>query len=370
MPDTMNFGQNYSLDLLMPDLIERAVESDPLLQLAPPKGIEFAKVVFDIMDNGYGVTPLRGIEGEPETQTAPGYSQKSVSPGYYGGTVVQGEKEMTEGREYGTPNEPIDVARRAALVIKNQTEGALYRMRFTLSAFFRTGTYLNSNTAKSVSHGDTLEGYASRNVFSPDYGFAADPVNADPIGFFLDVKRQLQTGTGSRFDEKSTLLCRDRTLNDLFNTNQIREKFKIAYGNTPIGLKGVNDILNGFNLPSLVEYNEGRYPTKEAAKNKDRSLFEFVIPHKSFVWGGYREDKAQAAYYALTRNMVQNPPVKGISNNPDYSFSNPDARQQWAEKVYTLVEWRQMPPQLRCTVGFNGGPAVPYPSAFGGISYD
>lgn len=370
MPDSFNFGQNYSLDLLPPDLIERTVENDPLLSLAPPKYKDTSKVVFDIIDNGYGQTPLRGIEGDPETQTAPGFSQKVVSPGYYGGETTIGEKEMTEGREPGSPNEPLDVAKRAAFVLKNQTEGALYRMRFTLSELFRTGKFVISNAAGSVTHADTLEGYAERNVFSPDFGWAADPENATPIDDLLLWKATLQTGTGARFGKGSKLFMRDKTLNDLFATTQMREKFKIEYGNTPMGLDGVNKILEAYNLGELVEYNEGRYRTKAAARDKTRALFDYVIPHKSIIWAGTREDGVQAANYMLTRNLVKNPPIRGVANNPDYTFRNPDARQAWAEGIYTLVEWQQMPPKLRSIVGFNGGPAVMYPTTFAGISYD
>lgn len=370
MPETFNFGQNWSLELLPPDLIEKAVESDPLLALCPPEYDDRSKVVFDVMDNGYGQTPLRGIEGEPETQTAPGFSQKVVSPGYYGGETVLGEKELTEGREPGTANEPLDVAKRGAWVLKNQTDGALYRMRFILSEYFRTGKFLVASARGDITHADQMENYAERNVFAPDFGWAADPVNATPIDDLLLWKTTLQTGTGSRFGKKSKLLARDKTIIDLFNTNQVREKFKLQYGNTPMGIDGVNEILAAYDLPALVEYNEGRYRTKEAARTKDRALFDYVIPHKSLIWAGSREDGVQTASFKLTRNLVQNPPVKGIANNPDYSFSNPDARQDWAKGIYTLVEWRQMPPQLRSILGFNGGPAIKYPSAFGGLSYD
>lgn len=370
MPETLNFGQNFDIDLYPPDKIEREVDSDPLLKLAPLAYRDTSKVVFDIMDAGYGQLPLRGIEGEPETMTSPGYTQKVVTPGYYGGTTVVNEKEMTEGREYGTPNDPLNVKKRAMWILKNQTESALYRMRFVLSAFFRTGTFLVTHDSGKVSHGDIMEGYASRNVFSPSIGWALDPANADPIADLLDWKATLQTGVGAAFDERSTLLARDKTLNDLFNTTVIREKFRMDYGNTPIGLKGVNEILKGYNLPSLTEYNEGRYRTRAAARDKDRTQFDFVIPHGSLIWGGHREDGVQAANFMLTRNLVKDPPDVGGRNNPDYTATNPHATQAWARGIYTLVEWRQMPPQLLTTLGFNGGPAVPYPSTFAGISYD
>lgn len=370
MPETINFGQNFDIDLYPPDKIEKESGEDALLKLAPPNYKNTSKIVYDIMDMGYGVTPLRGIEGDPETQSAPGFTQKVATPGYYGGVTVRTEKEMTEAREWGSPNAPIDVKKLAMWSLKNQTEAALYRMRFTLSELFRTGTYKNVNAAGSVTHGDTLEGYAARNVFSPSIGWALDPSLADPIADLLEWKATLQAGVGATFDEESVLLARDKTLNDLFNTSVMRDKFKIAYGNTPIGLRGVNEILKGYNLPQLVEYNAHRYRTKAAARDKDRTLIDYVIPHGSLIWGGNRADGAQSANFWFTRNLTRDAPDLGGKNNPDYAAPNPNATQKWADGIVTLVEWQQMPPKLKTTLAFNGGPGVAYPSSFAGIGYD
>ncbi len=235
----------------------------------------------------------------------------------------------------------------------------------------RTGQFVNVNASGSVTHADTLDGYAARNVFSPSIGWAANPATATPIDDLQGWRNALQLGTDSRFDENSKLLCSSPTVTDILATAQIRSQIKVEYGNTVAGLKKLNGLLNSYNLPNIEVYDKDYYTTKALAAARTGATRH--IPAKTLVWKGYREDVNIYGEFQLMRSAIKNPPGGIAQNAPGYDLKRRPGTGGMAgaiaEGMYTIIQYTLIPAQYSIDIGFNGGPAVKYPSAFAGISY-
>ena len=294
-----------------------------------------------------------------------------MSPGYYGEKVVITEREMNESREYGTPNEPMNVEKRIGYIQEQILRRAVDRMRVIISTLFRTGTFLVTDAAGKAAHADTLDGYAARNVFTPGVQWAASAATAKPLDDLRAWQAALQLGTDSVFDEESELLASTPTINDILQTNQIASLVKLDYGATGVGLGQLNGILKNAGLPKIRRYDEDYYLTEADAKARTNA--QRFIPAKSLIWKGYRRDGAQPAQFQLTLSAAKNPPAGVAQNAGGYEWAPPSGRvpmaQEFEKALYTIIQYQLVPPQYEIDVGFNGGPAVPFASCYAGISY-
>lgn len=371
MPDTIDIGQNYALSLFGPDKLARIAKDDWLIGLAPPQGTDFNTVRWEMPENGYGLLSLRGPNGQPAVTGVAGFRTMTMSPGYYGEKVLITEKEMNESREFGTPNEPMDIEKRIGYIQESILKRAFDRMRVILSQLFRTGAFLVSDDKGAISHADTLDGYASRNVFTPAISWGTSPSTAKPIDDLQGWQAQLQLGTDSVFDENSEIAASTPTINDILQTAQIRNQIKLDYGNVAVGLPKLNEILKNAGLPAIVRYDEDYYLTKSDAVARTNA--QRFLPAGSLIWKGKRKDGVPAANFQLTRSATKNPPAGVAQNSNGYEWTPPGGELSMAEEfrkaLYTIIQFKLVPAEYQIDIGFNGGPAVVYPSAYAGISY-
>lgn len=363
MPDTYNLTQNYAIDVILEEYLLVNSGRDPLLALLPMGYEDTSKVVWDQPENGYGLLSLRGLGGTPDVTGIAGSRQYSLEPGYYGEKVVFHEKQLTLSRELGTPNEPASLDWFVSNGMRQLSRRALDQARNIISKLFRLGRYDIRSRDGRVQHADSIENY---NVLVPGTSWS-NYAAATPIDDLLLWKNQLQTGTSSKFGKESTLIAQTATINDLLQCSQIRSAFKMKFGSSPLGLDGMNDILNGFELPKIEVYDEGYYDTE--ANAIARTGFIRHIPAKSLIWAGTRPEGVPIGKFVLTRNLVNKPP---IGNMPDLRYDNNSGQVKGSlsEGLYTLLEYYQKPPvRLELDIGFNGGPAIRYPSAAAGIYY-
>lgn len=362
MADVFNLSQNYEIDLIVAEYMADVMDGDPLLELLPLAYQDTDQVVWEQPENGYGLLSLRGLNGEPDVAPVTGFRRYAMAPGYYGERVVIDETEMTRARQPGTPNEAVDHEWLIGWRMQQETVKAFNQVRNIIANLLLYGKFLNRKANGAITHADSIAGY---NSLSPAAGWAASPSTATPVDDLLGWKNTLQTGTSSRFGKESRLLMQTATLNDLFATTQLRTLFKIEYGNTPLGLDGVNTILAGFELPQIVVYDEGYFPTAADAAN--RTNFQRFLPPKAVIWAGARPRGQTLGQFYFTRNLVNRPPVGTAPDAPERAADTD--RLPWAEGLYTLLEYHRMPPKYVIDIGFNGGPAIRYPSAVAGITY-
>lgn len=369
MPDTFTLGQNYDVTGIAPDMLATVMEDDWLMNLAPPKFSDTSLVVWEMPENGYGLLSLKGEGAHPDVTDVPGYRRMTMAPGYYGETVLIKEDEMNNAREIGSTHEPMDIEKRVGYIQEQIVKRSFDRMRTLVSALARTGQFLVTRTDGAVTHTDTLEGYSSRNVFTPGVSWSLSGT-ATPIDDLQTWRNQLQLGTDSRFDENSELGMSSPTLTDLLATAQVRSQIKIDYGNSVASLKKLNELLAGYNLPKIVLYDDSYYATKAAAVARTGAVR--FIPAKSFIWKGYRKDSSPVAEFQLTRNSVKDAMAGDAQLAPGYEWA-PKGRTavggEIAKGMYTLLQRQLIPAQYRVDIGFNGGIAVKYPSAWAGGSY-
>jgi hypothetical protein len=371
VPDSYDISGNFTIQLYGPDKLAQLAKDDALIALCPPAGTDFNQVVWEQPENGYGLLSLRGPNGYPAVTGVPGYRRMTMSPGYYGEKALITEKEMNESREYGTAADPMDVEKRIGYIQEQILKRAVDRMRLIISELFRTGRFVVADPAGRTTHADTLDGYASRNVFSPAIQWAANASTAKPIDDLQAWQAALQLGTDSVFDEDSVLLASTPTINDILATNQIRSILKLDYGATAVGVKKLNDILVAAGLPRIQRYDEDYFLTEADAKA--RANAQRFIPAKSLIWKGHRRDGAPPAQFQLTRSATKNPPAGVAQNAPGYKFAPPAGRlpmaAEFEKALYTVIQYQLVPAEYQIDVGFNGGPAVPYATCFAGISY-
>lgn len=361
MPDTFNVGANYAIKEIAADYMTMfSDQSDPMFSVLPIEAIDSAQVLWEIFDNTYGVMSLRGLDGSPNVIQPQGYQRYSMPAGYYGERCLINENEMTVGRAPGTPNEVYPVKDMISQRLKLLVQRACDSVRLTIATIGTTGRFSNRNATGAVVHTGAVTNF---NLFAPSVPWTT-AATATPIQDIIGWNTTLSLGTSSKWGSASKMYMSSPTLNAFMATAQILGTYKSSYGASPLGIKGVNDILGGYNLPQIEVYDEGYYPTLIDAAN--RTNFIRFLPAGKIFWAGTRPGGQKIGKFVMTRNAVN---MKVESNNPDLSGAFGTGRSvPIGANMYTLLDYRQMPPLYTLDAGFNGGPKIEYPSAIAGVA--
>lgn len=375
---TFGLTQNFENDIagLMPDLMWQEITSegsDPLVDALPLGYSDTSFVRWDQYENPYGLLEQRGLDAALPVVRMPGIRVNYAQPGYFGALTQLRESELVLERQPGTIADPLDVPERLSILLLNFSTMAVSRIRKMDSDLLLTGEFNIQNAA-----GQIVESYAIDNyrTFSPlndgntGPGWAAFPNTARPINDMIYWKAVLEKGTSSKFDQSCSQLCNNFVLVDLFKTQQIQQTYKNKFGATPVGLDrdGLNDILVGYDLPKLVPYNYGYYPTLEEAQTQDPSDFEYIIPNKSLIWVGKRPKGQKLGQFKLTRHAPL--AIAGdIAKYPSTSVKD-DSGYDWGKGFNVRTKlWDMTPVHYDIEMSFNACPVVYYGSAASGITY-
>lgn len=378
MADALNLTQNYSVDLVLPELMWDEMSdtgSDPILGALPLVHEKEDMLIWDQFENGYGLLSYRGLGGTPDIVSAPGIRRYAVSPGYMGERCILEETEMTKSRDPGTPNLPADPAERIAVMQQYQAEKSVNRLRQISADFLRTGKFINKNAAGAVVHTDAIENYAAYTslpatvltktggVLGPNWRL--DPTNARPLTDLDKIKLELEFGTSSEFGESSELVCNPAVIVDILNTAQVQQVYKGQYGSSISGPADLEKLFMARGLPKLVPYKKGYFPT--LAEAVARSGFTRIIPDGGMIWLGTRPKGQKLGKFVLTRNMGTDPPA-GTKESP-YKASH-RSELAWAEGIHVLLEYYPKAPfRYELDVILSGGPVVHFGSAAAGLTY-
>jgi hypothetical protein len=367
--ETFQLGQNYSIEEIFAELLyTEESQDDPLLEIMPLTFSDTAQVVWEQPENGWGRLGLRGPDGSPAVVQPTGYRQYAMSPGYYGGQVEYGERQLTEGRQPGTSNQPIDFDYLAARAVQLLSKQTMDQVRSIIADVLIAGRVNRRSDDGRVTHAATIDGYAANQVFSPSTGWNTSST-ATPIDDLLGWQNTLKQGTDSDFGPKSRLLMQSATVNELLACAQIRTTFRSDYGSTINGLADLNKLLTGFRLPQIEVYDKGYFPTAADAVNRTRANFTRFIPARRVIWDGVRPAGQQKAQFQLTRNLVNKGIPTGIGS-PDLRYAGHGLPQdKFRDGLWATANYSQLPPKFEVAMGFNGGPAVRYVTAFAAITY-
>lgn len=317
-------------------LLPNLTMDDLAFELLPLENRDASQVIWEQRDNFAGVQQIRGIDADPPSVNAPGWKRYRAEPGVYGEWTQVNEAEITDRRTPGTFNVPIDID---DLVMDKQDwllSRRIDRFRLIIWTLLSTGVFSSTDAFGQVLH------YGSYPFQTGASGVAwTDHVNSTPMADLLALLLKFR-GISAGFGPGSYMIMNRATANHLLLNNNPNDlgKARLQYGQTAYALDYVNTILVANGLPPLLVYDKGYYP------DATPTVFQPFIPDGKVILVGQRPNGESLGEFQLTRNA-----------------SNPDA----APGAYTYVSDSldhgvKIPRKIRLDDGFNGGPALFFPS--------
>jgi hypothetical protein len=359
MAGTLVYPSNFELTAILQVMIPQMVENDPVLGpggIFPIDTTEFAKVMWEQLDNFWGLTQLRGVGGQPGRVLNVGMSRFEMDPGYYGDIANISEQEMLTWRKPGDVNAPWDLTDRIMIRLQQLITNGLNRVRQVVWALLTAGTFSVASPS-GVTHTDTfpLQTYATVHPWSA-------PTTSTPLGDYRNVVL-LHRGTSARFDGSAYSFMNRKTFNYMDNNNNAGDLFgrRTAGLETVEGLGAINYVLTKDDLPKAVIYDEGYLnaanPGNAAAPN---SVFVPFIPDNVVVVIGNRPGAQRVGKVIFTRNATELSSGRGGDGAGDIESSPYEG---FVAKVVDHGERQAVGREIDLGLSFNFGPAVEYPSS-------
>lgn len=359
------YGQNYDLlPLVQAEWLSRGLKGRRLLELFPLAFYDTSLVEWEQLDAAFGIMSLRGLGGLPPAVPFPGFRKFAMEPGYYGEHSRLDYEQLTKMREPGTRGDVADFDTLSNTAIQQLTERALNRMEDVVAKLLTTGQFYVANQGGGLTHADTIANYR---VTIPTTPWSTSG-SAAPITDIMNAKANLQQGTTTSFGPKSTFLCNSYTFNDIVQSAQFQNGYKLQFGQTPLSDADVNKLMQAIQGPQIEVYDGGYFANPGTATGRP-SGWTFFLPRGFGVWVGSRPDGQQVGEFILTRNPDAFTPD---TEAPDFATRNPDLdAPAWIDGLYTRYYEHTMEPPTyrRWDVGFNGGPALLYRTGTSGFFY-
>ena len=331
------YPSNYTLSLIEREKVPVLTMDDPAFEIMPIRNVDSHIVSWEQKDNMKGLMQVRGINGQPGRVQNVGGKRFNMAPGVYGEYMDIDEQTLLERRPFGVADgTPITiddlVMEKQDLLINRRID----RIRQIVWTLLSTGTFSVTNANGSVVHTDTYP--AQTFTASPSSTQWRNPTTGTPLAHFRAVKL-LARGKGVSFGARAKAYISQVTANYLFaNTNatDIGGKRTTGLANV-LGLEETNALLLKEDLPQLVIYDDGYVD--------DNDTYQPFIADNVAVVVGARQSGSLVGEFIMTRNasdpnMAPGPYQKVIDNVEDDAVRN-----------------------LQVYDGFNGGPALYYPSA-------
>jgi hypothetical protein len=309
--------------------------NDPIFELMPIVEVDASKVIWDQEDDYLGLQQVRGINGAPPKVARTGAKQYEMKPGVYGEHEVIDEAELTNRRQPGSFNAPINIADLIARRQDKLLSRRIDRIRYIGWTLLTSGTFSVANADSQVIHTDTfaLQTYTAGVTW-------ATVATATPLANLRAVQL-LGRGKGVNFGAGAQVFMNRVTANSLLsNTNSadlggrrvVQDGQLIA-----MNIANVNTIMLGEDLPTIRIWDDGYL--------NDAGTFVPFIPNNKAVVVGARPAGQTIAQYQMTRN----------ANNPDLE---PGAYMKVIDKGENSV-----PRTIEVHDCHNGGPAIFYPGS-------
>jgi hypothetical protein len=308
---------------------------DDAFKLLPVVNRDAALVEWEQKDKFTGLMQIRGMNAPPPVAPDIGASRYYMQPGIYGEHNFVDELAITMRRQYGSFNVPIPID---DLVMEKQDhllQRRIDRLRWIIWTLLSTGTFTVPAPNGTVAHRGT---YAVQKITVGTLWS-----NATASAPLADLRAALLKfrGVSASFGPNARAYMNRTTANAMLANNNPADLGgrRIAVGATINDLSAINDILVANDLPRVAIYDEGYYPDGS-------TVFTTFIPDGVVVLVGQRPNGETLGEFQMTRNA-----------------SNADA----APGPYTLVSdsldhGAKVPRTVRIDDGFNGGPALFFPS--------
>lgn len=279
-----------------PEKIQDLTRNRPTFEIFPTTTSELWTLEWTQKDGWRGFQQLRGLNGEPSYVKMVGERAFSAKPGVYGEFMTVDETMMTLRAQQVPSGQPVDITE---LVTERQD---LLNFRETeLLEFIHWKALLDGQFTfvgpTGATYGDVFPIQTA--VFS-DW---SDLTNATPILDLMGLK-VLSSGKSVSFGTGARIYMNSVTLSYLLrnqNANDLGGHMAIAVGGVKANktLEEVNSVLAGFNLPTIVEYDEGYLAEADGAFTK-------WIPNDVMSIVGQRTNGDRLGEYRMVRN-AQNP---------------------------------------------------------------
>lgn len=332
----LTYPSNLELMTLQQEFLPTLTMDDLAFDLLPPVNHDAAYVEWEQRDRFTGVMQIRGMDGEPPSAPVTGWKRYKMEPGVYGEWVAVNESDIIQRRTPGTFNVPIPID---DLVVEKQDyllSRRIDRLRWIIWTLLITGTFNVPGPNGNVLHAGTFTVQTTTvGTLWTDYALST------PL---KDLRATLLKfrGISASFGPNSMLVMNRVTANHMLSNNNAADLGgrRSNYGETMNNIDFVNNILATNDLPRVRVYDLGYFPDGAGA------AFTPFIPDGKVLMIGQRPNGETLGEFQFTRNA-----------------SNADA----APGPYTYVSdsldtGRPIPRRIRVDDGFNGGPAMFFPS--------
>jgi hypothetical protein len=332
MTNTFYMPTSTELTQIAQDKLPRLSQDRAIFDIFRIRDVDQPLVSWEQRDNFIGLMTGRGFNGEPGTVQRVGGHRYNMQPGVYGDKIVIPEQELLLRRQWGTFNTPININ---DLVMEGQDqllEVALDRIEWVCWTLLVSGTFSVFNNNVLV-HSDsyTNQTYSAPVVWSTT-------ATSGPLADFRAVKL-LSRGHSVNFGRKAVAYMNQTTFNYMIsNTNN-----SDLFGRRNAGLATINNLADlntlflGDDLPQIQVYDETYFDNSGS--------LQLFIPTGKVIVNGARPANSQVAEFQFTRNAQNVDMAPGLYN-----------------KIFDRRE-NDVPGGLEIHTGFNGGPAIMFPSS-------
>lgn len=318
-----------------PEKIQNLTRNRPTFDIFPITESPYWTLEWNQKDNWRGLQQLRGINGEPASIKMYGEHAFSAQPGVFGEFMTIDEKMMTLRAQQVPSGEPVvinDLVTEAQDYMNNRELDLIEYIHWKalLDGQF---TFIGPNGA---TYGDQFT------IQSGTFSDWSDLANATPLAD-LRALRILATGKSVNFSTGATIYMNAVTMAYLLmnkNVDDLGGQMALTSGGVkPMkSISEINTLLVGFNLPAIVEYDEGYFA-------ESTGLYTKWIPDDVVSVVGQRTNGAKLGEYRMVRN----------ANNPNMAPGR-------YEKVIDRGD-DQVPRTIELHRGHNGGLVIFYGSA-------
>jgi hypothetical protein len=279
-----------------PEKIQDLTRNRPTFSIFPTTTSELWTLEWTQRDSWRGFQQLRGLNGEPSYVKMIGERAFSAKPGVYGEFMTVDETMMTLRAQQVPSGQPVDIS---SLITERQDY--LNFREIELQEFIHWKALLDGQFTFVGPTGATYgDQFPIQTATFTDWSVLA---TATPILDLMGLK-VLSSGKSISFGSGATIYMNSVTLSYLLrnqNPLDLGGQLAIASGGVKPNksLAEVNTLLQGFNLPSIVEYDEGY--VAEAT-----GTFTKWIPNDVVSIVGQRTNGDRLGEYRMVRN-AQNP---------------------------------------------------------------
>jgi hypothetical protein len=319
------------------ELMRVATKDDPIFRMMPQRATRFPVVRWTQRDSYSGLTQARSLNGGFPPVVEVGSKTFNMQPGYYGESGTVTEEDLTLRSMELATNEPVTVEDLTAEAHMQLLHRQLNRERYIRWQVLITGKFRAFNSLGA------LIDLASFNPkrFVPQVPWS-NLASATPLADLRVIAATYDLGVSTSFAGDAELWMNQTTVNYLLGNSNAADLGGVKVDNSDIqGMGDLNKVLNKNNLPQVNVYNQSYLD--------DGAIAGRWIPDGYFLLIGPRPNNDLLGEFLLTRNP-----------------SNPGASALPLVRTVAkgFKEDEEPPASVTCFRGFNGGPALYYPSCY------